>query len=575
MGQPNSSGQSTKIAKDVPSSSSRINDLKKNITAAKLVAQLVRTTLGPRGMAKLVMDNLGNTTITNDGATILDKVDVQHPAAKAMVEVAKAVDKEVGDGTTTAVILAGALLEKAEELLDKKVHPNTIINGYREAERKAQEALKTMSIKINPKDKNWLLKVARTTLTKKVVPVYLDFLASLVVDSLLMVTTTSGDKLKVDIDDVRIVKKAGGSIENSQLIKGIILDKEISYYGMPKSIVDAKIALIWDHIDMKKTDLKYKYEINIDSPDSLRKYREEKEEVLKNMVEKVAKTGANVVFCKKPIDDIAQYYFAKAGIIAIQNLYPEDMLILEKATGAKIIKILDKLTPDHLGHAEMVEERKIWEGYPGEIFVEGYDNARGVTLLIRGGTQKLVEETERSIHDALCAVKGAMTKPIVVLGGGSLEIEIALNLFNYARTFHGKKQLAVQKFAEALETIPLTLAKNSGMDPTNALLELVTRHRKGEKNVGINALERKIEDTTKLEIYEPLVVKEEIFSIAVKATEMILKIDEDILAHRKPKPYRPPASTPQQVFSHIKRTYNKYESQFDTAEYPDINLNIA
>jgi len=568
-------GKPSQILRSTTKRVEKRNAKKSNIKAAKVVAEIIKTSLGPCGMNKMIVDEFGAVTITNDGATILDKVDVQHPAAKAMVEVAKAVDKEVGDGTTSAVILAGALLEKAEELLDKKVHPNTIINGYKEAEKRAQETLKAMSIKINPKDKNWLLKVAKTTLAKKVASLYVDFLASLVVDGLLMVAEKSGDMLKVDIDDVRIVKKAGGSIGDSQLIKGVILDKEISYYGMPKSIVNAKIALIWDYIEIKKTDLKYKYEINIDSPESLSKYSKEKEEVLKDMVEKVVKTGANVVFCKKPIDDIAQYYFAKAGVIAIQNLYPEDMLILEKSTGAKIIKILDKLTPDHLGYAERVEERKVWEGYPGEIFVEGCNNAKGVTLLIRGGTQKLVEETERSIHDALCTVKGVMTKPIVVPGAGAPEIEMALKLNDYANKVTGKKQLAIKKFAEALETIPFTLAENAGMDSTNVLLELVARHRKGEKNAGIDALERKIENIAKLGIYEPVIVKEKILSIAMEATKMILKIDEDVLARRKPKPYQPPASTPQQVFSNIKRTYNKYESQFDTAEYPDINLNIA
>jgi thermosome len=501
---------------------------KNNITAAKLIAEVVRSSLGPRGMDKMLVDSLGDVTVTNDGATILKEIDVQHPAAKMMVEVAKSVDNEVGDGTTSAVVLAGTLIEKAEELISKDVHPTIIVDGYRKSAVKVIDILNTIAQKVSPDDREQLTRIAKTSMQTKLVSRDSEQLSELVVNAILQVSDKLDSAYKVDIDDVKVEKKAGGSLRDTKLIKGIVLDKEVVHGGMPKRIEKAKIALINSALEIEKTEFDAK--INISSPDQMKMFLEEENKMLKSMVDKIISTGANVLICQKGIDDIAQHYLAKASILTVRRVKESDMTKLARATGGRIVTNLEDLTSKDLGSAELAEERKVetdkW------VFIEGCKHPKSVTMLIRGGSQRVVDEAERSVHDALMVTKDVIEKPSIVAGGGAPEAFAAAKLRDWVSTLSGREQLAGQKFAESLEVIPLTLAQNAGMDPIDAMTDLRAKQSKGSKWTGIDVRNAKIADISKLDIVEPISVKEQIIKSATEAACMILRID-DVIASSK------------------------------------------
>ncbi len=497
---------------------------KNNIAAAKLVAELVRTSLGPRGMDKMLVDSLGDVTITNDGATILKEIDVQHPAAKMMVEIAKTVDNEVGDGTTSSVVFAGSLLTKAEELLEKNVHATVIIEGYQAAAEKALSLLSELAKQVDPQEKEILLKIARTSMESKLVSEDSVMLSKIVVDSILQVIEKQGENYKVDLDNVKVEKKAGGSIRNTSLIKGIVLDKEVVHSGMPTNIEKAKIALVNAPLEIEKTEMSA--EIRITDPTQMQMFLEEENRMLKAMVDKIIEVGANVLICQKGIDDIAQHYLAKAGILAVRRVKESDLTKLAKATGGTISTNLDDLTSKDLGSAEHVEQKKVetdkW------VFIEGCRNPHAVTLLLRGGSQRVVDEVDRSLHDSLMVVKDVIEKPAIVAGGGAPEAYLASGLKDWADRFEGREQLAIKKYAEALEIIPLTIAENAGMDPIDTMITLRAKQAQGKKWTGIDARNTRIADMYSLDIVEPVAVKEQIIKSATEAACMILRIDDVI-----------------------------------------------
>ena len=501
---------------------------KNNIAACKIIAEIVHTSLGPRGMDKMLVDSLGDVTITNDGATILKEIDVQHPAAKMLVEISKSTDNEVGDGTTSAVILAGSLLENAEFLLDQNVHPTIIVDGYRKAAKKAKQFLEEIADTISANDKIILNKVAKTSMQTKLVRKDSDQLADIIVKAVLAVAEKEGENYNVDIDDIKVEKKAGGSIKDSVIIQGIVLDKEIVHGGMPRKITEAKIALINKALEISKTETDAK--INISNPQQLKSFLDEENRMLKNMVDKVIGSGANVVLCQKGIDDMAQHYLAKAGIIAVRRIKESDLTKLAKATGARIVSNLDDLFEKDLGDAQLVEERKIEEDK--WVFIEGCKHPKSVTLLLRGGSQRVVDEVERSVHDALMVVKDVIENPLIVAGGGAPETYAATKIRNWAKSLEGREQLAAEKFADSLESIPLTLSENAGMDPIDTLTSLRSRQIKGEKWAGIDVMKGKIANMKSSDIIEPLSVKLQIVSAASEAACMILRID-DVIATQK------------------------------------------
>ena len=507
-----------------------------NIMAARMIAEAVKSSLGPKGMDKMLVDSLGDVTITSDGRTILDEIDVEHPAAKMMVEVAKTQDDEVGDGTTTSVIVAGELLGKAEELIDKNVHPTIIIDGYRKAADKALETLEKIAIPVSSSDKEFLKKVAMTSMASKLVAENKEQLAEIAVEAVLHVARKIGDEYRVDLDDIMVEKKAGESITDTKLIKGIVLDKEVVHAGMPKRIENAKIALINCPLEVEKTEFDAK--INIETPEQMEAFLREEENMLKDMVEKIAAAGANVVICQKGIDDMAQHFLARKGILAVRRAKKSDMEKLSKATGGKIVTNLEDLSKNDLGYAELVEERKV--GDDKMVFIEGCRNPRSVAILIRGGTERIVDEAERSVHDALCVVRDVVQEPKILVGGGAPELEIARVLRDYAESLPGREQLAVQHFADAIEVVPITLGENAGLDPIDILSELRARHEKGEKWAGVDVFGGKVEDMEKLEVYEPLAVKKQVIKSATEAATMILKID-DVIAAGKMKPPKTPS----------------------------------
>lgn len=516
------------------------NDAQKNnISAAKLIAELVRTSLGPRGMDKMLVDTLGDVTITNDGATILKEIDVQHPAAKMMVEISKATDSEVGDGTTSTVVLAGALLEKAEELIGKNVHPTVVVDGFKKAAEKAIAELRQIGIKVDALDKKFLKKVAVTTLSSKFVSSNSDELADIVVDAVLSVAEKVGDKYKVDIDNIKVEKKGSSSIKNTELIHGIILDKEVVHGGMPKRIDNAKIALLNAPLEIEKTEFDAK--ININSPEQMQVYIDEENKMLKKLVDKIVASGANTVLCQKGIDDMAQYYLAKSNILAVRRIKESDLTKLSKATGARIVTNINELTEKDLGTAKLVEERQVesdkW------VFIEGCKNPKAVSILARGGSQRVVDEVERSIHDALMAVKDVVEYPYVLVGGGAPEARISAKLREWANTLEGRPQLAAQKFAEGLETIPLVLAENAGMDPLDTQVQLRSKGTTGAATFGIDVANGKVTDLGSQQIYEPLAVKEQVVNAATEAACMILRID-DVIAASKSSTHAPSPSGP-------------------------------
>ncbi len=501
---------------------------KNNIAAAKLIAEVVRSSLGPRGMDKMLVDGLGDVTITNDGATILKEIDVQHPAAKMMVEISKATDNEVGDGTSSVVVLAGALIEKAEELIIKDVHPTIIVDGYRKSALKSIEIFNQIAQKIDGSNKTELIRIARTSMQTKLVSKESDELSQVVVNAALQVSEPRESGYSVDIDDVKVEKKAGGSLRDTKLIKGIVLDKEVVHGGMPKRVEKAKIALVNSALEIEKTEFDAK--INISSPDQMKMFLEEENRMLKSMVDKIISSGANVAICQKGIDDVAQHYLAKSNVLSVRRVKESDMTKLARATGARIVNNLEDLGTKDLGSADLVEERKVetdkW------VFIEGCKHPKAVTILIRGGSQRVVDEAERSLHDALMVTKDVIERPLIVAGGGSPESYVAGKLREWSSTLSGREQLAADKFAESLEVIPLALAENAGMDPIDTLTELRSKQAKGSKWSGIDARSAKIVDMSKLDIVEPLSVKEQIIKSATEVASMILRID-DVIASSK------------------------------------------
>ncbi len=532
-----SSGQPILILKEGSSQSRGKEAQRNNIAAAKLISEVVKSSIGPRGMDKMLVDSLGDVTITNDGATMLKEIDVQHPAAKMLVEVSKTTDNEVGDGTTSAVVLAGSLLEKAEELLDKDVHPTVIVDGYSKASKKAMEALEDVAEKVTPDNREWLVKVARTSMQTKLVFKEADELAELVVDAMLAVAEKADKGYKVDIDNVKVEKKPGGSLKDTKLVEGIVLDKEVVHSGMPKVVEKAKIALISAPFEIEKTEFDAK--LNINDPSMMKKFLDEETKMLKGMVDKMVEVGANVVVCQKGIDDIAQHYLAKAGVLAVRRAKESDMTKLAKATGARVVNNFEDLSPKDLGYAAHVEERKVEEDK--WVFIEGCKNPKAVTILVRGGTQRIVDEGERSLHDALMVTKDVIEKPAVVAGGGAAEAEAASQVLKWADKLSGREQLAAQKFAEALESIPIALALNAGMDPIDAQVEFRAKHAtENGKWFGIEAADGKVKDMYQRQVFEPLAVKIQIIRSATEAASMILRIDDVIAAGKTKAPAPPP-----------------------------------
>ncbi|KYH37305.1 MAG: thermosome subunit [Candidatus Bathyarchaeota archaeon B24] len=504
---------------------------RQNIAVARIIAEVVKTTLGPRGMDKMLVDTIGDITITNDGAKILDEIDIQHPAGKVLVNVAKTQDKEVGDGTTSVVVLAGALLKKAEELMSKNIHPTTIATGYRKALDKAIEVLDKIAVPVDLEDEATLRDVASTSMRSKAVKFFRDYLSDLAVRAVKSIVEERDGKLVADVDNIQVIKKEGKSIGETQLINGVIIDKEVVHPGMPRRIKDAKIALLDCPLEIEKTEISA--EINIRDPEQMKAFMEEETRMLRDMVDKVKKAGANVVFCQKGIDDTAQFFLAKAGILAVRRVKKSDMEKLSRATGARIVTNLEDLRAEDLGHAELVEERKI--GEDRMVFVEGCKNPRSVAVLIRGGLERVVDEAERSLHDALCVVADIVKEPKIVYGGGATEIEVARELRRYASQVGGREQMAIEAFAEALEVIPQTLAENGGHDPIDVLVALRAAHEKPDGvSYGVNVFTGKVEDMAKLRVVEPYLVKKHCISSAVEAAITILRIDDVVVAAKPP-----------------------------------------
>ena len=512
-----------------------------NIMAAQIVAEAVKSALGPKGMDKMLVDSLGDVTITSDGRTILDEMEIEHPAAKMMVEVAKTQDEEVGDGTTTAVIIAGELLAKAEDLIDKNVHPTIIIDGYRKAADRTLETLEKIAIPVKPKDKAFLKKVAMTAMASKLVAENREPLAEIASSAILSVAQEVEGQYRADLDDILIEKKAGDSLTDTRIIKGIVLDKEVAHPGMPKRAENAKIALLNSALEVKKTEFDAK--INIESPEQMEAFLHEEESMLKTMVDKIAEKGADVLVCQKGIDDVAQHFLARKGILVVKQAKESDMEKLAKATRGKVVTNLDDFTKEDLGHAGLVEERKI--GDDKMTFIEECKNPRSVAILIRGGTERIIDEAERSIHDALCVVRDVVQEPKIVAGGGAPEQEVARVLREYADMLLGREALAVEQYAEALEAVPTTLSENAGLDPIDIISELRARHGKGEVWAGVNVFEGKVDDMKKLEVLEPLAVKKQIIKSATEAASMILKVDDVIAAGKMKAPPTPPRGPPE------------------------------
>jgi len=507
-----------------------------NIMAARIVSEVVKTSLGPKGMDKMLVDSFGDVTITNDGATMLKEMDVQHPAAKMMVEVSKTQDDEVGDGTTSVVILTGELLGKATELMEKKVHPIVIIDGYRQAEEEALRTLEEISEKVDPKDKAVLKKISKTAMASKLVNQHSSYLSDIAVDAVLLVAEESNGRYVVDLDNIKVEKKPGASLTDTRLINGLIIDKEVVHDGMPKQVKKAFIGLLNAAMEIEKTEFDSK--ITIETPDQMQAYLDQEEQMLRDMVKKVKDAGINVLFCQKGIDDMVQHFLAREGIFASRRLKKSDMEALAKTTGGKIVNSVEQLSKEDAGYAELVEERKISDDKM--IFVEGCQNPKAVSILIRGGTERVVDEADRSIHDALCVVKDVVQEPKIVAGGGSSEIELARLLRDFAEKLAGRERLAVVAFADALEVIPITLAVNSGMDPIDALSEMQSEHAKGNKWIGVNGYTNKVADLSEINVYEPMVVKSQAIKSATEAATLLLKIDDIIAVQKMSAPPGPP-----------------------------------
>jgi len=502
-----------------------------NIMAARIIAEVLKTTLGPRGMDKMLIDSLGDITITNDGAAILDEVEVEHPAAKMIVEVAKTQDDMVGDGTTTAVVLAGELLRRAEELLDQNIHPTVIVSGYRKAAQTAVEALVKLGTTVNLEDRETLKKVATTAMASKAVGVAKEHLADIAIDAVKQITEQRGDKKIADIDQVQITKKAGKSLFDTELVRGIIVDKEVVHPGMPKRVENAKIALLDTELEVKKTE--FNAEIRIRDPTQMKAFLDQENRMLKDMVEKIKASGADVVFCQKGIDDMAQHFLAKEGIMAARRAKQSDMEKLARATGGRVVTNLDDLKAKDLGKAGLVEERKV--GEDKMVFVENCKDPRSVAILIRAGLERMVDEAERAMRDALSVVSDVVECNKVVPGGGAIESEVAKHLRDYATKVGGRAQLAIEAFADSVEVVPKTLAENAGLEPIDILVGLRSAHEKPRGlPMGVNVFTGKIVNMAESGVIEPLRVKEQAVKSAAEAASMILRID-DIIAATKPK----------------------------------------
>jgi len=515
-----------------------------NIMAARVVAETVSSSLGPRGMDKMLVSGIGDVVITNDGAAIMKELDVQHPAAKMLVEVAKTQDNEVGDGTTTAVVLAGQLLSKAEKLLDLDVHPTVIVDGYKKAADRATEFLSKIALTVDPKDGVRLRQVAATSMSTKDISAEKEFFAKLAVKAVEQIKEERDGKIKADIDLIKIVKKHGKSVEETELVEGIVIDKEVSHSQMPKQIRSAKIALINQKLEIEKTEFDAK--INIESPEQMHTFLDEEERMLKEMVDQIAKSGANVVMCEKGIDDIALHFLAKRGILTVKNLSSGDMEKLAKASGGKILASTKDLSPEALGEAKLVEEVKI--GDDKLIYVRECKDPRAVTIVLRGGSEHVVDEAERSLHDGLCVVRNAVEDGKIVAGGGASKEEAAKELKTYAKTVGGREQLGIEAFAEALESIPMALAANAGLDPIDIMVDLRAKHESPENMwMGVDAIAGRVEDMLKQNVVEPLRTKQQVIRSATEAACMILRIDDVVSskgAREAGPPGRPPGMPP-------------------------------
>ncbi len=509
-----------------------------NIMAAKLVAETVRTTLGPKGMDKMLVDALGDVTVTNDGVTILEEMNIEHPAAKMIVEVAKTQEKDIGDGTTTAVVIAGELLKKAEQLIDQEIHPTVIVKGYRMAAEKAIIVLNNIAEDIDENDKKILKSVALTAMTGKGAETAKEKLANLVVDAVIKIMEKENGNIYVDLDNIKVEKKIGAAIDDSELINGIILDKEKVHSAMPRSIKNAKIALIDDAIEVKNTEIDAK--IQITDPSQLQGFLDMEEKMIKDKVDKILKVGANVIFCQKGIDDLAQHFFARAGVFAVRRVKKSDMDLLARATSAKVVSEIKELTPSDIGKAGLVEEIKF--GDEGMVYVRECVNPKSVTLLVRAGTEHVADEIKRAVTDALGDVAAALRSGKVVGGAGAPETEVARNLRHFATTLSGREQLAVLAFADAIEVIPRTLAENAGLDPIDVITELKNAHDKGKKWAGINVFTGKVMDAFQEGVIEPLRIKTQSVISATEVANMILRIDDVIASgtSKEEMPGKPP-----------------------------------
>jgi thermosome len=534
-------GQPVLILKEGTSRSRGKEAQKNNIAAALAVADTIKTTLGPRGMDKMLVDNMGDITITNDGATILDEIDIGHPAAKMMVEIAKTQDDMVGDGTTTVVVMSGELLRKAEDLLEQNIHPTVIVSGYQKAVKKAVEVLESVAVPVDLGDRETLKKVAMTSMRSKAVAAARDFLADIAVDAVNQISEKRGDGMLADIDNIQVVKKEGKSILDTMLVKGVILDKEVVHAGMPKRVEKAKIALLNAALEVEKTEISA--EIRIRDPTQIKAFLDKETSMLSGMVEKIATSGTNVLVCQKGIDDMAQHFLAKHGILAIRRAKESDMEKLSRATGGKVVTNIDDLKPGDLGHADIVEERKI--GDDKMVFVEGCKDPKSVSLLIRAGLERMVDEAERAMKDALSVVADVVEKNKIVAGGGAIEAEIAKELRRYATKIGGREQMAISAFADAVEVIPKALSDNAGLVFIDVLVNLRAAHEKPKGQfMGVDVFSGKIIDMYMEGVLEPLSVKEHAVKSAAEAASMILRID-DIVAASKPKEQKGPSSPPE------------------------------
>jgi thermosome len=528
-------GQPVIILKEGTSRSRGKTAQRNNIAAAKIIADMVKTTLGPKGMDKLLVDSIGDVIVTNDGATILEKMDVEHPAAKMIIEVAKTQDKTVGDGTTTAVIIAGELLRQAEELVEQKIHPSTIIAGYKKAMEIAVNKLSSLATEVKLSDSETLMKMVKTCLGSKSLGFATDHLAKLAIDAVSAVVREVNGKKRADKDDIQIVKKIGKSLLESQLVRGVIVDKEVVHAAMPKRVVNAKIALLDAPFEIEKTE--FSAEIRIRDPLKIKEFLDEETRILKEMVDKVVKVGANVVFCQKGIDDAAQFFLAKAGILAVRRVKRSDMEKLEKATGGRIVTNFEDLSEKDLGYAGLVEERKI--GEDRMVFVEECKNPKAVAILIRAGLERQLDEAERALNDAIMNMINIVEESKVVPGGGAIEAELAKIIRSEASKYPGKEQLAMLAYADALEIVPKTLAENSGLDPVDIMSSLRNKHAENGVNYGINIFNGKIEDMFSLGVIEPVRVKAQALKSSFEAAAMILRIDDVIAASKKKEEKKP------------------------------------